>query len=241
MKDGHELAARFSYITNALRYCGPSNAADAFVTYFKTKSNKDIVEDALKKFEGLYPYLSSIAKKNGRHFCDYDVVEAYWIGNALLDVFTDDDLKEIILALAKRGLPKSHADKLIKNLPPGMFPHHDFNVLYVGVGMTSGTVPTTLQNMENCRVSWGTVTQILPQKLIVSSQELKLDNKKLILQDALKSVEYKSDILSVKKGDIVAMHWGFAVCVLSPLQQKNVQEYTVKLLNVLNHSVMDSL
>ncbi len=242
LRDGLELAARFSYITNALRYCGPSHAADAFITYLKTKQNKEVVEDALKKFEGLYPYLSSIAKKHSKNFSDYDVVEAYWIGNDLLDAFTDDDLKEIILLLTKRGLPKAHAEKLIRNLPHGLFPHHDFNVFYVGVGMTSGTVATTLQNMENCRISWGTVVEIHPQNLVVASQTLKQDNKKLFLEEGTKTVDYKSDILNVKIGDRVAMHWGFTVCTLENVQQAQLEKYTRKLLQILNnHSVIDAL
>ena len=84
---GVELAARFAYITNFLRYCGPEEASKQFNEYIEKQDNEKDVEASLKKFEGLYPYLSSIAEKTGKIFTDYDVVEAYWIGNKLLDKF----------------------------------------------------------------------------------------------------------------------------------------------------------
>ena len=47
-------------------------------------------------------------------FLDYDVVEAYWLGNPILEKFEDDDMKEIIEKLMSRGLPKSIGKDLIK-------------------------------------------------------------------------------------------------------------------------------
>src|SRR3989344_2401741 len=112
--DGHELAARFSYITNNLRFCGPQVAANQFLEYIAKRNNKDAVEDSLRKFEGLYPYLSVIAQRLGKHFCDYDVVEAYWIGNKYLEQCNDEDLHTIINLLMQRGLPKSIGMGLIE-------------------------------------------------------------------------------------------------------------------------------
>src|SRR3989338_6132626 len=132
---GIELAARFSYITNSLRFCGPKEASKQFLQYLSKKNNKDIF--------------------------DYEVIEAYWIGNKLLDNFTDDDNKKIIKKLMQRGLPKSIGLDLIKNLPSGLVPHHNFNVMYVGVGRLTGSVETNLQNMDNYRISYGKVLEVL--------------------------------------------------------------------------------
>src|SRR3989338_8335775 len=149
--NGTDLCIRFSYITNHLRYCGPFHAEEQFLQYAKHHNNEYQVQQSLQKFEALYPYLSLIAEKTGKQAFDHDVVESYWLGNRLLEEFQDNDMKRIIEMLVQRGLPLSLGTELVKNMPHGLFPHHNFNVFYVGVGKTTGAVPTTLQNMDNCR------------------------------------------------------------------------------------------
>ncbi len=164
---GFELALRFSYITNMLRYCGPVEANEQFLEYVEKHDNEEQVMKMLQRFEGLPPYLSAIGKKHGKQMFDYDVVEAYWMGNALLDSFSDDDMKQIIEGLVQRGLPGSIGEDRIAKLPSGMVPCHACNVMYVGVGMLTGSVETTVQNMDNCRISWGKVLEIIDDKLLV--------------------------------------------------------------------------
>ncbi len=252
--DGTELAARFSYITNSLGFCGPDKASSKFLQYIKDHKNKKEVESALKRFEGLLPYLSTIAEKTGKDFLDYDVVEAYWLGNDLLETFNDDDIKEIIKKLMLRGLPNSIGKELIKNLPAGFFPHHDFNVFYVGVGRTTGSVETTLQNMDNCRISWGRVAEVSKGELIVSTQTLKrnreeeniINTEENVRQNAgkfflgeeeTKNIVYLPEMLpEVKKGDYVALHWGFAPLILEKHQLNNLKKYSKRILDVMNKS-----
>src|SRR3989344_3302055 len=111
--NGTELALRFSYITNHLQYCGPHEASKQFLEYLQHKNNEELVHQSIRKFEGLYPYLLTIAEKHKRDLFDYEVVEAYWIGNHLLDAFTEDVLKGIIKKLMQRGLPSSIGKELI--------------------------------------------------------------------------------------------------------------------------------
>ncbi|HLC50224.1 MAG TPA: DUF6390 family protein [Candidatus Nanoarchaeia archaeon] len=234
--DGIELAARFSYITNSLRYCGPEEASKQFLDYIGKNASAESVRESIKKFEGLYPYLSMIAQKAKMDFLDYDVVEAYWLGNSLLEKFEDDDMKEIVEKLMSRGLPKSIGTELIKNMPHGFVPHHNFNVFYVGVGRTTGAVETNLQNMDNCRVSWGKVVDILGNNLIIQSRPLKKENGILTVGDEeTKTAVYIKDMLpSLKKNDYVALHWGFACLVLDDKQLENLIKYTGKILKVVN-------
>lgn len=235
--DGIELAARFSYITNSLRFCGPEEASYQFVEYIKTKKNPEKIKESLKRFEGLYPYLSAIAEKHNKNFCDYDVVEAYWIGNELLEAFKDDDLIIIIGKLMQRGLPKSIGNELIKNLPNGFVPHHNFNVFYVGVGRTTGSVQTSLQNMDNCRTSWGKVVEVINKHLIVETQQLEKENGKYFLREANKTAVYLKEMLpEISKGNIVALHWGFAPLIIQNCQLDNLKKYTKLVLDVLNKS-----
>ncbi|MBS3131139.1 hypothetical protein J4212_01785 [Candidatus Woesearchaeota archaeon] len=278
MMNGIELAARFSYITNSLHFCGPSEANKEFLEYFKglshisskqnpnlqkisNKENKNLSNDKilsniktsqednsiknheekikklLLRFEGLYPYFSTIAEASGKDIFDYEVVEAYWIGNALLDKLDDSDLRKIIDRLVKRGLPKSFGEKLKEKMPSGLAAHHNFNVMYVGVGMLTGSVPTSIQNMENCRISYGRVLEVLPSdKLIVDSNILKKENNKIkIIENQTKTAVYLPELLpGIKAGDYVALHWGFAPMVLDEEQLRNLKKYSDNTINSIN-------
>ncbi len=234
--DGRDLAIRFSYITNSLHYCGPSDAALHFLHYLETQDNPTEVEQRFKNFEGLYVYLDALAKKAGKYFLDYEVVEAYWIGNHLLDLFTDEDMKDIVRKLTKRGLPLSFAEKLIQNMPSGFVPHHNFNVFYVGVGNTSGKVPTTLQHMDNCRTSWGEVVSIVGNVLHVQMQSLTFQSGKYkLLEEETRTVKYLPIMLpDVKEGDMVAIHWGMAGLVLNKNQLENLVKYHEQIIGIMN-------
>ncbi|MCM2325975.1 MAG: DUF6390 family protein, partial [Candidatus Woesearchaeota archaeon] len=98
--DGITLAAKYSFITNRLKYCGPDDAYKSFLDFIKDKDEKaaEKIRDHITRFEGLYPYLEAIAKKSKRDIFDKEVVEAYWIGNSLLDRFKESDMKKVVMA-----------------------------------------------------------------------------------------------------------------------------------------------
>ena len=240
--NGIELAVRFSYITNHLHYCGPYDAHDHFLAYLKSKTHEELVQDKIKKFEGLFPYLSTIAEKHGRPLFDYEVIEAYWLGNHLLDAFTDEDLAGIIKKLMQRGLPSSIGNELITSMPKGLMPHHNYHVLYVGPGRTTGTVPTTIQTMDNCRVSYGEVINVEGERLLVSTDTLYEENSQFFLRKDTKTAVFLKDMLpTIKKGDVVALHWGFAPLILTPEQLRNLQSYTKKIIDILNSSSLPDI
>ena len=239
---GIELAARFSFITNALRFCGPEEASGQFLNYFQKKDNEKQLEDSIRKFEGLYPYLGTIAEKTGKSPFDYSVVEAYWIGNSLLEKFERKDMEIIIRKLMTRGLMESTGERLIKDMPEGMFPHHNFNVMYVGVGNTSGKVETNLNNMDNCRISIGRVVEVLDDKLLVATKPLKFGNNKYYIgNEEIKTAVYNNITLEgVKKGNIVALHWGYACISLDEKQANSLENYSMRIINIINQSLKDS-
>ena len=236
--DGVALASRFSYITNALNYCGPSDGHKDFYNYLTKKSPelKKKIGDAIKKFEALYPYLKFIAQKTGRNYLDHSVVEAYWLGNELLEKFDEKDMKEIVAYLIEKGLPKSMAEKLIENMPSGAIPFHMFHVMYVGVGNVTGHVKTTLQNMDNCRISCGKVIQVIDDKLIVHTDALaKTDDKYYLEDNETKTIVFSPAMLEgLKLGDYVAIHWGFACKILTLKEKENLVKYTNKTLSIIN-------
>ena len=205
--------------------------------YAKHHNNEYQVQQSLQKFEALYPYLSLIAEKTGKQAFDHDVVESYWLGNKLLEEFQDNDMKRIIEMLVQRGLPLSLGTELIKNMPHGLFPHHNFNVFYVGVGKTTGAVPTTLQNMDNCRVSWGQVAAVFSKTLIVKASPLVFTDGRFSLgKEEPKTAMHVPELLGkVKAGDIVALHWGCASLILDDGQVDNLKKYTLRLFDALAH------
>lgn len=241
-KDGMELACRFSYITNALNYCGPTASSKLFHEYItgKDKSPEIVtkIRDSFKKFEALYPYLKFISEKSGetgKDFLDYDVVEAYWIGNHLLDKFDDKDMHELVNRLVQRGLPKSLGDKLIQNMPKGAFPHHAFHVMYIGVGNVTGHVETTIQHMDNCRPSYGKVLQIIDTQLIVDTNQLVTKNGLLQLMDDEKTIVYDPKMIpDLHVGDYVAIHWGFAGKKITIEDVAALKKYTYRAITSRN-------
>jgi len=235
--EGVELCLRFSYITNSLQFCGPNGAHIKFLKYLENKEDKGNIENLLKKFEGILPYISVIAERNNKQIFDQQVIEAYWLGNELLDNLTDSDNKKIIENLIQRGLLRSIGEKLISNLPLGLSPCHLFNVMYVGVGMLTRSVETNLTNMDNCRISWGKVIEVLDDKLIVLTNKLEKENGKYILKnDEIKTVVYlKEMFFDIQKGDNIAIHWGLACMKLNEKQLENLKKYTGKNFIILNN------
>ncbi|USN45380.1 MAG: hypothetical protein H6502_05000 [Candidatus Woesearchaeota archaeon] len=115
--DSIELCARFSYVTNKLEYCGPKSSTKTIYQYLtKDKNLAKDVKTTLEKFEGLMPYFSEMGGFN------YKVVEAYWLGNELLENFPKHKMIKIINNLVKRGLPQFIAERIIEKLPSKEFP-----------------------------------------------------------------------------------------------------------------------
>ncbi|GAI47424.1 unnamed protein product [marine sediment metagenome] len=77
--------ATYAFMPNRLGYCGGDDNKTLF-DYCVAKHTDPGLVIILQKFEAAYPYLKLIASSN--HISDaFDarVVEAYWLGNELLD------------------------------------------------------------------------------------------------------------------------------------------------------------
>jgi Family of unknown function (DUF6390) len=226
--DGVALCARFSLATSRLQFCGPPGS-DALL-YRAITEGRDLpaARDALRRFEALLPYLEAIGQKHGRDPFDPAVVEAYWIGNDLLDAFERPDFVELLHRLVRRGLPRSLAERLVAHLPDRPIPHHAFHVSFVGVGNVTGHVATTLANIESCRPRGGEVTAIADGRLTVRSRALRLDDGRLSLgATAAMTVPFDPRLLpGVAEGDAVALHWSTPVLRLDREQRERLEQYT---------------
>jgi len=82
--DGPQLFARYAFMPNRLTYCGGDDNRALF-DYCLEEVTDDGLRGLLRKFTGAMPYLRLIAECNAiLDPFDARVVEAYWLGNNLL-------------------------------------------------------------------------------------------------------------------------------------------------------------
>ncbi len=134
--DGPLLFARFAYPPNALGYCGPSTHS-TLLEYADASASDGGLRELATRFSGAWPYLELIATATGiGDPLDHRVVEAYWIGNDLLDQI---DLSGLGHSLKDRFEARAGAGwtSLAETIPAGATPNHAFHVfsVYPWVGM----------------------------------------------------------------------------------------------------------
>ena len=160
---GNLQFAKYAYAPNKLRYCGPDGNRDIFDYCVAQESDKGLIE-LLKGFEGAFPYLKLIAKANKiKDPFDERVVEAYWIGNDLLNNVKTNDFYEQL----KNRFSKKIDQKMMKWLLPkpaeGAKPHHSFHVLdvYTKTGLIRmGVKSPIMETINNCLILPGKVTHV---------------------------------------------------------------------------------
>lgn len=234
--NGVQLGARFSIATNRLQYCGPAEAAPLLYQAITSDSGHDAAAQALSGFEALMPYLELIAARHHRSPFDREVVEAYWIGNTLLDAFDRADFLRLLEALIQRGLPRSIARRLADHLPSRPLPHHLFHVAFVGVGTVTGHVPTNLANMESCRPAWAEVVEAKDAVLRVRGPTLALEGETIGWGPAVdRELRFDPMVLpDPRPGDPIAVHWGWPALRLSPEQRTDLERYSRRSLDQAN-------
>jgi hypothetical protein len=243
MREGVRLCARFSLATSSRDFCGPEGAPAALRRALVDDGAIEEAAEALLKFEALAPYLTALAVKHKRAPLDLSVVEAYWIGNELLESFTREDFLSVLKALSRRGLPPAVAAALGKRLPETPIPHHAFHVFFVGVGQVTGSVPSNLENMDRCRPSWGLVMDRRHGVATVERQPLIRRGRRLAL-GAPAEVEVRVDPLferEVRPGDLLAMHWGEAAVPLSWDARSHLELYTLRAIEAANEAALGRL
>src|SRR5690349_13936576 len=128
---GPILFARYAFGPNRLGYCGPDAVVELFEEGTRGGDERALRELA-QGFEGAWPYLELIARANRIDDpLDRRVVEAYWLGNELLDAVRPADLGS---SLAARFRPRLRADgwRWLAGKPEaGAVPVHAFHVLDV--------------------------------------------------------------------------------------------------------------
>jgi hypothetical protein len=168
------------------------------------------------------------------------VVEAYWIGNSLLDALDASDFRVLLDALGRRGLPRSLVQRLRENLPARPWFHHAFHVSFVGVGNVTGHVQTTLANMEACRPAWGTVRARNGPRLAIDRSSWAVHNGRLVPGPSV-SVETTFDdrvLPDLRVGDHLVLHWGWPALRLDDVERTALEEYSRRSIESANEALL---
>ncbi len=196
-------------------------------------------------FEGALPYLQLIATANGiGDPLDPRVVDAYWIGNRLVD---NVDAAVMARSLDERFRSRVSATEwpwLAAKPAAGATPTHAFHVLdvYPRAGlMRGGELGDAIGLMDACRIRWGQVTEVARDRVLVSVAPLQLWAGRLVLGAArVESVRRwpgDDDLLGLQPRSLVSLHWGWICETLSPERATRLISRTRAQLAVSNQTI----
>ncbi|MFH1171318.1 MAG: DUF6390 family protein [bacterium] len=236
--DGVARCARYGFGPNKLHLCGPDANSEVFA-YIKADASDPGLSRMLTGFQTLYPYLKTIASANGiLDPFDSSVVEAYWIGNALLENIPEKifyhHLAEGLRLKDRYG--NQLFDRLAAKLSQGARMHHSFHVF--NAQKTDGT----LENMDACRVSWGKVVATDGPTILMKRRPLLLLGHQLALgketeysiNRALDAAPEFDDLIP---GQWVTMHW-YKLCEVIPEQSTRwLEKYTTLHIALANQTL----
>jgi len=237
--DGPQLFARYAFMPNRLAYCGGDDNRSLF-DYCLAGAMDAGLRGLLRKFTGAMPYLQLIAECNAiLDPFDARVVEAYWLGNDLLQGVEARALYDSLSTRFGRQMCARDLELVLGKAPAGAHPHHSFHVLEVcpRIGW-----PQALSFMDNCRISWGKVVSLDGSALIVEVMPLVIAGHRLVLGSPEHRVinwefDGKGFVSTALIGDWISIHWGWACQVLSPRQVANLERWTRYHLDIVNETL----
>jgi hypothetical protein len=234
------MFVRYAYPPNALGYCGPDG--------FRDYAEAGVVDQGLVKqvqaFSGAWPYLELISSGGGiPDPLDRRVVEAYWVGNDLLDRVALGQLGDSMAERFRRQVGNKF-QFLAEGVLAGGVPHHSFHVfgVYPWVGLLGNDRMTThaLTVLDRCRVRWGKVIAVHGDQATVESRPLRWDGRLLTLgEPAAETARLALNGLpgGVAAGDWVALHWDWVCDKLTDRQLRALRGYSQRHLDMVNHRV----
>jgi hypothetical protein len=215
---GPVLFARYAYAPNSLGYCGPS---DPSALLGAAAEGTDVIGlgQLAARFEGAWPYLQLLAACNGIDDpLDRRVVEAYWVGNALLARVPPTVLAESLGDRFERRAGQRF-ESLVSAVPAGGIPQHSFHVfaVYPWLGLLrAGMDGPPLEVLDRCRIRWGRIESVIGDMVAVNSRALTFDGSRLVLgpvrvEQARRSLDGMGLARDLRPGDTVSLHWDW-VC-----------------------------
>ena len=235
---GPLLFARYAYPPNALGYCGPPDPDE--LRGAAGEADLGALGALARGFDGAWPYLELIAGCNRiADPLDSRVVEAYWVGNRLLD------------RVPAAALAASLDDRFARRVGPARAPmaeaaaggvaHHSFHVfaVYPWLGLLrAGASEAPLRVLDRCRIRWGRVEAVDGDVVTVRSPGLAFDGHRLVSGPA--RVETARNGIGPgaggrpAPGDAVSLHWDWVCERLSPAALHRLRLCTARNLAAVN-------
>jgi hypothetical protein len=238
---GPVLFARYAFPPNSRGSCGPGDH-EAFFEY-GVSGLDDGLRALARQFEGAWPYLELIAGSTGLDDpLDRRVVEAYWVGSPRLDLVgtraVGDSVEERF-----RAMTGSSFATLTESVLAGGVPHHSFAVFciypWTGLLQSGRGGDHALHVLDRCRIRWGKVVATHGDQVVVESEPLTWDGRRLALgetgtETVVRSVDGVGMVTDLDVGDWVSLHWEWVCDRLTTRQVRLLKEYTLRHLRIVN-------
>ena len=238
---GPLLFARYAYPPNALGLCG-ADTPQTLLQYGDARESDGGLAELARTFEGAWPYLTLIADANRIDDpLDARVVDAYWVGNELLEQVRPGDLVRHLDDRFGRRLGRAR-ETVAAAVAAGAVPHHCFHVfaVYPWLGLLrTGVVDEPLRILDQCRTTPATVVAVDGDSIEALARPLLWRDGALGLGPlTLRTVRWRDGGLGfvplVRPGDLVSLHWDFVCDVLSPPAAGRLEQVTRRALASVN-------
>ena len=243
--DGPLMFVRYAYPPNALGYCGPDDFA-AFREYAVAGVADQGLVQLARAFSGAWPYLELISAGCGiADPLDHRVVEAYWVGNDLLDRVPVAEIGDSMAGRFRQRVGNKF-QFLAEGVLAGGVPHHSFHVfgVYPWVGLLGDDrkAEHALQVLDRCRIRWGKVTAVDGDQAAVEYRPLCWDGRLLTLGEPAREMArlaLDGTVLArgINPGDWVSLHWDWVCDRLTQRQLRALRGYTQRHLDMVNNRV----
>jgi uncharacterized protein DUF6390 len=242
MTPGPLLFARYAYPPNALGLCGAEESR-TLLEYGSANASDDGLVELARAFEGAWPYLVLIAGANGiSDPLDPRVVEAYWVGNSLLDGVSSRVLARHVEDRFKGRVGRSW-ERIVDAVAAGAVPHHTFHVfaVYPWLGLLrTGDAAQPLSVLDRCRITPALVEAVHAEGVTVLAPSLHWDGKTLALgpwqRRTARSQAEGLGFVAPSAGDWVSLHWDFVCDRLTPAQAAALLRASERALVAANRS-----
>lgn len=230
--------AKYAFSPNKLGYCGPNKNRDLF-EYCQTQTADRGLNQILADFQVMYPYLSFIARENQlKDPFDQRVVDAYWLGNSLLDNISLNHFYWHLLDGQKLSnkLSNKLLNKVFGSFQKGATPHHNYHVFNIYKRTGYLDINHTLETMDKCRISWAKILAVTSRGYDVEYQPLVCQIKgrqpELKIGPAVRKAAVQGFVTDARVGDWISLHWDWPCEILTEQQMWSLKLYTKKMLEI---------
>jgi hypothetical protein len=239
---GPLLFVQYAFPPNHHGYCGPADST-AFFEYGVSGTVDGGLRAQAREFAGAWPYLELIAGATGcSDPLDRRVVEAYWVGNPLLD-----RIGTTAIGGSMEDRFRHRAGPRFSNLTDGVIaggvPHHSFVVfcIYPWVGLLGDDrrAAQALTVLDQCRIRWGRVLALHGDQVVVESSPLTWDGRRLGFgplqtETVIRSFDGVGLLAEIEVGDWVSLHWEWVCDRLDARQLGSLKHYTQRHVAIVN-------